>query len=148
MRSLKGLTLLEMLVALALLGSVMALGLMGLGKLRGQLNLESAAEMLAQDLQSCRARGLSTGNPWRLRVSGSNAYVLEEQVSGSWVVRQTRALTGAVRLSNVAVGNTVSFDTRSYMTLDPGTLEVRVTDGARTLRVLPSMAGAVRVVKL
>ncbi|MCL4454037.1 MAG: prepilin-type N-terminal cleavage/methylation domain-containing protein [Deinococcus sp.] len=151
MRNKLGFTLVEILISIAVLGILSGIAAMSLFGLQKQLNLESAAQTLSQDIQSSRARSLSTSNSWRLRITSTNGYVLEEETGNTWTVRKTVSLGGVIKLTNVSVGDSVSFDTRGFATFNLGGSalgEIRVTDSSRTLRVLPSMVGAVRVVKL
>ncbi|WP_460170901.1 prepilin-type cleavage/methylation domain-containing protein [Thermus sp. FJN-A] len=136
------------------------LGLVGSNLLgfRRQLTLEDAANTFAQDVQTCRTNALSWGDNCRIRIVGSQSYVVERKTDpASYSVVLTRSLPPGVSFANVSAGAWLEFDPRtllstsaSFPTTGAGVVapEVRLTNGTKTFRLILSMTGAVKTASL
>lgn len=145
-----GFTILELLIVLAVAGILMAIGASTLMGLRGTLTVEEVAQQLVQDVQTTRARAMSSGNDWRLVVTDTQSYVLQEEddSSGDWSDRIERTLPAGSRLANVSNDDLLEFDSRGFgnFVLTGGTPDqLSVTDGSDTITIVPSMSGAVKM---
>ncbi|QWK21211.1 MAG: prepilin-type N-terminal cleavage/methylation domain-containing protein [Thermus antranikianii] len=150
----RGLTVIEMLVAMGVLAVVLTLAATNLLGLRRQLTLEDAANTFAQNLQSCRTNALSWGDNCRIRITGSQSYVMERKTDAnfySMVLQQS--LPPGVSFANLSPGAWLEFDPRTLLSTSPGfpstggnvvAPEVRITNGQKTLRLVLSMTGAVK----
>lgn len=142
----RGFTVLELLIVMAVAGILMAIGASTLTGLRNTLTLEEAAQQLVQDVQTTRARAMSSGNDWRLVVTDVRNYVLQEDASGDWNDRIERTLPEGRQLSNVSDGDLLAFDSRGFGDFVlTGTDQLSVTDGSDTIMIVPSMSGAVKM---
>ena len=151
-----GFSVVEVLVVLAVIAVLAGIGVSSLSGLRKRLTLDEAAQTISQDIQRARANSLSSSKCtdaatcWRLRVTGPRSYALEE-FETTWKVRESRQFPDKVSLTNVSSGNTIVFNTRGFASFSlTGSVpnELRVTDGTGTLRIIPSIVGAIKVVKL
>ena len=152
----RGFTLLELLVVLAVFSILAGIAASTLVNLRQNLILEEAAQAVNQAIQRARAESLISRNCtdfsqcWRFRISSTNGYVLEEYV-GSWKIKETKAFPTMYAFTNGKAGDTVTFSTRGLANFNlNGSVagELRLSNGKTTLRVIPSMVGASRVIKL
>lgn len=146
-----GMSILEVLIAMAVAGVLMGLVVTSMRPLQRTLALEEAGTHFAQDLQWTRARAMVTGNRWRLRATGTGGYAVEEETGGAWKGRRSRAFKPNTSFVNLASGDTFTFTSRgfgAFAIAGTPTSEVRISDGNATLRLVPSLVGAVRTVKL
>lgn len=145
----RGLTLLEFLVLLGILAIVLVLAGGNLLGIRRQLSLEEAATTLSQDIQTCRTHALAKGLTCRVRFA-ERGYTVEED---NGTVLLSRSLPGPFSFSSPGVGAWLAFDSRTVLTTSSGfprlagaqAPEIRLTDGQRTLRLVLSMVGAVKM---
>jgi len=154
----KGLTLVELLIVIAVLGILAGLVASTLGGLRRQLTLEDAANTLSQDLQTCRTNALSWGDNCRVRFVDARTYVVERKTSSTvYTPVLTRTLPSSLAFSNIPAGAWLEFDPRTLMTASPGfptvgagvsAAEIRLGNGSKTLRLVLSMTGAVKTAYL
>ena len=145
-----GFTLLELLIVLAIFAILAAIGFMALMQLRRQLALESAANELSQDFGRARSRALSTGSDWRLRLTGPRSYVLEQADGSDWDQRRSTTYSSRIAITEPIAGNPEGeviavFDNRGFAQFEPTALSVTVSDGSRTLSVVPAMTGTARI---
>jgi prepilin-type N-terminal cleavage/methylation domain-containing protein len=150
----RGLTVLELLVVIGVLAVVLALAATNLFGFRRQLTLEDAVNTFAQDLQTCRTNALSWGDNCRIRITGSQTYVMERRMgAGSYSVVLTQSLPSGTSFANVSTGAWLEFDPRTLLSTSPGfpstgggvvAPEVRITNGGKTFRLILSMTGAVK----
>jgi len=156
-----GFSLIEVLIVLAVLGVLLAIGADRMALLRSQLKLDRAAQMLAQDLQACRNQSLAQSRICRVTFLGDQRFeialstgsqsdpnTLGDFCSASGFNRlRLRELPQGVRFANVKPGDCVAFNTRGFAffgTTTPG--EFVLSDGARQRKVIPSIVGSVKVI--
>ena len=143
-----GFTLIELLIALAVLATLMSIVAISFGNTRQRLDLEGVANRIAQDLQSCRSQAVSKSGACRLSFK-SDGYDLEFSTDGTnWTTRHSYDLPDRITPSWSA-GDAITFDSRGFgdFPASPHPYEITLTDGSHTLKVVPSMTGAARVVK-
>nr|WP_231623726.1 prepilin-type cleavage/methylation domain-containing protein [Thermus aquaticus] len=143
-----------MLVVIGVLAVVLALAATNLFGFRRQLTLEDAVNTFAQDLQTCRTNALSWGDNCRIRITGSQTYVMERRMgAGSYSVVLAQSLPSGISFANVSTGAWLEFDPRTLLSTSPGfpsagggvvAPEVRITNGGKTFRLILSMTGAVK----
>lgn len=154
----RGLTVIELLVIVSVLGILLGLSVSNLLGFRRHLNLEDAVNLLSQDIQTCRTNALSWGDNCRLRFLGGQTYVMERKTSPTgYTPVLTRNLSSPVSISNVPAGAWLEFDPRTLLTYSSGfpvaslgtaAPEIRLTNGSKTFRLLVSMVGAVKTAVL
>ncbi len=157
-----GFSLVEMLIVIAVLGILLAIGADRMVALRTQLKLDRAAQTLAQDLQACRNQSLAKSRVCRVAFLGNDRFevALSNSDQGSpgaianvctntnFTPLRARKLPAGVRFTNVQAGDCVAFSTRGFAHFGastPGQFVLR--DGARQRRVVPSMVGSVKVTR-
>lgn len=140
-----GMTLIEFLLVLAVLGVLFGLGAMLFTRSNQRTRLESATTELSQTVMQARSRALATGSAHRVLVAGSTQYVLQVEGGGSWSTERTIDLSGGVTLTAPASGSTLTFDTRGFADFSPASLVFQVTDGDDTLTIAPAMSGTTRI---
>jgi len=145
-RAPRGATLLELVVAAALVVIVGATAVPWFGAMRDALALREAASQIATDLRAVRARALGRG--WGQRVvfsAGAAAYQLEEETAdgfvGSGPLRHLPAGVSVVGCSGDDSG--IVFRPRGHAS-SFGTVTVRNRSGG-VRRVVVNMAGRVRI---
>lgn len=149
----RGLTVIELLVITGVLAVVLGLAATNLLGFRRQLTLEDAVNTFAQDVQTCRTNALSWGDNCRIRITGSQSYVMERKGNNTYSVVLARSLPSGVSFANVSTGAWLEFDPRTLLSTSPGfpstgggvvAPEVRITSGGKTFRLILSMTGAVK----
>jgi prepilin-type N-terminal cleavage/methylation domain-containing protein len=159
MRTTSGFTLLEVLIVIGMIGVLSAIGFASLGGLRRSLALDEATANLSQQIQRARAQSMSTSTVWRVRITDSDTFVLEQNTSTTatptWTNRNTIDLSGAMTFANT-VEDTISFSTRGTSSFSNGTgsfssstseFKIKV-DGTDKLILRPSLIGTIRTRKL
>lgn len=127
----RGLTLLELLVTLAVLGGVAAGAVLVWPRIDAGLRLEAAVRQLAADLHD--ARGLAVASAARTRVvlaAGATAYDVERaDDDGAFQRRARRALPRGIRVAAVNSGGDLVFTARGNA--ENGTVTLADGRGAR-----------------
>lgn len=72
-----GFTLLEMLIVLAIVGILLAVGVVNITRWRDKAQAENFVQGFAADMNRYRMLGVSTATPYRLRLTDSSSYVVE-----------------------------------------------------------------------
>ncbi len=138
---------------MAIVGVFLAVAGPSMFGLRGSMSIDQATQQFSQDVQLARAKSLSTGSGWQVHILSATRYAVEQDTSTTSTPTWTqsgnaRTLTGSLTILNAA-DDYLRFNTRGFGTFSLSISgEVRLSDGIRTKRVLPSMIGAVRVASL
>ncbi len=150
--------MLELLLVMAIVGVFVAIVGPSLLGLRGSMSIDQATQQFSQDVQLARAKSLSTSSSWQVHIISATRYTLEQDTSTTstptWTLRNDRKFSDDRTLSSSltilnAADDYLRFSTRGFGTFNLSISgEVRLSDGIRTKRVLPSMIGAVRVASL
>lgn len=140
-----GMTIVELLLVIAILGVVLGLGSMMFTRQNEVVTLESAASELSQTIGQARSRALQRGNEHRVRIISSTNYVLETFDGSSWETDRSVALPAGVTLVVPASGSSVTFDTRGFADFDPAGVVFTMSDGSGQRTVVPAMTGTTRV---
>lgn len=112
----RGYSLLEMLVAVAVIGTVTALGVPQLGRLRAPYAADNAARMIVSHIQTARQQAIARNVRFRINY-GSSSYTVQREASPGNFVTDTgliRLPTG-VTLSAPNPSNPI-FDSRGMLT--------------------------------
>ncbi|MBI3301922.1 MAG: GspH/FimT family pseudopilin [Deltaproteobacteria bacterium] len=157
LRNLKGFTLLELLVVIALLGILGSLVSLRVAPLLSRTRLDSGARQVATDLQAVRMKAVAQNHRFRVTFRPStHDYVVDRDEGGVW---QRHALHGhepgvadsavlalppGVGISAVNSGGDVIFVPRGYV--DGGiTITLGAATGGNPKRVVVNPAGRVRI---
>lgn len=145
-----GFTLLELLIVIAVFGILATIGFLSLSRLNRQLTLEAAANELSQDFGRARSNALSTGADWRVRLTGSGSYVVEQEDDGDWVRRRGAEFPTRIRFTQPTFTGDeadviAQFDSRGFAQFEPTVLVVVLSEGGREMSVTPAMTGTARV---
>ena len=145
-----GFTLLELLIVIAVFGILATIGFLSLSRLNRQLTLEAAANELSQDFGRARSNALSTGADWRVRLTGSGSYVVEQADDGDWVRRRGAEFPARIRFNQPTFTGDetdviAQFDSRGFAQFEPTVLVVVLSEGGREMSVTPAMTGTARV---
>ncbi|MDX2166983.1 MAG: GspH/FimT family protein [Deltaproteobacteria bacterium] len=141
-----GLTLLELLVALALFGALAAIALPDLRRTLAAWRLNAAARQVVMDLKLTRAQAIAAGVTQRLRfTAAAGRYQRERQSGGSYVaVGPPTALPDGVIVADCsAAGSGISFRPRG-LAATFGTITLRDVDGVER-RIVVDIAGRLRL---
>jgi type II secretion system protein H len=143
-----GFTLVELLIVLAVLAILMSIVALTFKNTRQRLDLEGVAHRVAQDLQDCRSLAISKSRFCRLRFD-ANGYDLQLSDDGiTWAQRRRYDLPARISPS-WSTGDSIVFDSRGFGSFPapPDPYRITLSDGGHSLLIVPSMTGAVRVVK-
>lgn len=141
-----GLTLLELLVALALFGVLAAIALPDLRRTLAAWRLDAAARQVVMDLKLTRAQAIAGGVNQRLRfLPASPRYQRERQQGASYVAvgPPTALPEGIVVIDCSAAGGGISFRPRGLAAAF-GTITLRDADGVER-RIIVDIAGRMRL---
>ena len=156
----RGFTMIEILIVLAVLGILTGIAVSNLLGFRQRLDLDKAVEQLTQDLQHCRALSLAKSRVCRVRFLSSERYLVELSTrsasmpsrnvcnDSNFATRRDRKLKAPVAISGLEANDCVAYDTRGYAhpsLSTPG--QITLSNGERDMTVVPSIVGAIRVVK-
>jgi type II secretion system protein H len=150
MRTTSGFTLLELLIVIAMIGALSAIGFASMGSLRRSQDLEQASTNLSQQIQRARTQSMVTSSTWRVRITDSDTFVLEQDTSTTttptWTTRTTTDLPTTMTFDNTA-GTAVSFTSKGLgPTTNPANVQLKV-DGALRTTLWVSLIGTIKTVK-
>lgn len=141
-----GFTLIELLIVLAVLAILMSIVALSFGNARKRIDLEGVAHRVAQDLQDCRTLAISKSSFCRLSFD-TNGYDLQLSSDGTtWFTRRSYTVPSRISTS-WSSGDVLVFDSRGFASFPSTPYSITLSDGGHSLLVVPSMTGAVRVVK-
>lgn len=147
MRPAAGLTLLELLVALALATVLAGLAVPALERPRAAWRLQAATRQVVMDLKLARARAIAAGVPQRVRfaVPGTSYRHERQRAPGTWVASgPATALPDGVAIADcTAAGDAVGFRPRGHAA-SFGALTLR-NEHDETRQVVVDIAGRLRV---
>ena len=132
----RGATLLDLLIASAILLLLFAIGIPTLSRLRSPYTLSSTTRQIAADLQAARLRAIAHNVRYRVKfVAAPASYTIEREQAGSWVADSApQPLPRGAQLGTVSPGNPI-FDTRG-MVASQVAIPVTVSgSGTRTVTV-------------
>jgi len=130
---------------LAILGGIV---FASFSKLRSQMGLEQSVAKVSQDIQKCRSLSVSRSRNCRLKFHTGNRYSVALSAGANWNNQYTVSLPANIQGSWQA-GDTITFDSRGYASFPaaPNPYVITISKGNDTYVVVPTMVGAVRVVK-
>jgi len=155
--SCKGLTLIELLLAIVLLGILAGLASLQVAPLLSRARLDRGARQVATDLQSARMKAIAQNSRFRVTFrSDAHNYVVDKDENGDWrrhvlgahgsvaADDAVIALPLGVHITAVNSGGDVIFVPRGYA--DGGmTVILGSATGTERRRVVVNLAGRVRI---
>ena len=144
-----GFTLIELLIVIAMMSVMLGLGYSSFTKVRGRLGLEESANRVAQDIQKCRTTAIAKTVYCRITFINSHKYQVDTSNNGSnWNQKYTASI-GVDVVPSWVIGDTITFNSKGFATFPttPTPYVISLTQGNETFVVVPTMVGAVRVVK-
>ncbi len=155
--SLKGFTLLELLLVIVLLGILAGLASLQVAPLLSRARLERGARQIATDLQAVKMRAIAQNRSFRVTFrSDTRDYVVDKNEDGAWqrhaldshspgiTADALIALPPGVSITAVNSGGDVIFIPRGYV--DAGiTVTLGTATGVEHKRVVVNLAGRVRM---
>lgn len=142
----RGFTLLEVLMAIVLVGTLSAIAVPEIHQQLDRWRLSSATRQVVMDLKVARARAIAAGAAHRLHFAVGGGYRLERQrISGTYgaVGPAVNLPTGVRVVDCTAAGDAVAFRPRGHaVTFGSVTLENAAGDRRR---VVVDIAGRLRV---
>jgi len=132
----RGTTLLDVLIAAAIMLVLFAIGVPNLSRLRSPYTLTGATRQIAADLQAARQRAIARNVSYRVNFNAAQgSYTIERSEAGNWVADSApQPLPTGAQLGTVSPGNPV-FDTRGMLGAQV-TVPVTVSgSGTRTVTI-------------
>jgi len=155
--SLRGFTLLELLLVVAMLGILGSIASLQLAPLLSSVRLDSGARQVASDLQAARMKAIVQNRRFRVTFRPSTKdYVVDAEAAGAWRRHNLHshdpgvaddaliALPVGVGITAVNSGGDVIFVPRGHV--DGGiTITLGAATGGDAKRVVVNLAGRVRI---
>jgi len=155
--SLKGFTLLELLLVMVLLGILGSLASLQVAPLLSRARLARGARQVATDLQAAKIKAIAQNRSFRVTFRpDARAYVVDRDEDGDWqrhaldshsaepAADALIALPPSVSITAVNSGGDVIFVPRGYA--DAGiTITLGTTTGGEYKRIIVNLAGRVRI---
>jgi prepilin-type N-terminal cleavage/methylation domain-containing protein len=155
--SCEGFTLLELLLAITVLGILGAIVSLQLAPFFARAHLNNGVRQVFTDLQLVRMKAISQNSRFRVTFRPStHDYLVEKDMGGTWqpqvlhshqagvIESSSLALPSGVSIAAVNSGGDVIFVPRGHV--DGGiTITLRSTRGEGTKRVVVNLAGRVRI---
>jgi prepilin-type N-terminal cleavage/methylation domain-containing protein len=152
-----GMTLVELLAVLSLMGVLVIFAFVQLPPLVAQIRLDSGARQVVADLQVARMRAIAQNRRFRVTFhSDTHDYVVDKEEGGAWTrlvlhghssesaVDAFVALPASVTIAAVNSGGDVIFVPRGHV--DGGiSITLGSLAGAGTRRIIVNLAGRVRI---
>ena len=141
----RGLTVLELLVALGVAAVLVSSAVLEYQAVRAKLAVAMAAQQVAADLRAARVRAVAVSVPHRVTfTAGAVRYVLQRRIGAQYVEAAPRRLPDGVRVVDCSARDgAISFTARGTAS-SFGTLIVANERGERR-SVIVDIAGRVRV---
>jgi prepilin-type N-terminal cleavage/methylation domain-containing protein len=131
-----GVTLMELLVVLFVIGIVTAIGLPRFASMRAQANVNAAKDQVAASLVTARAAAIRHGLPAEFHFTAGEMWVtVTDPANGAQVLMGSKtAVTEnlAVTVAPTPNAETIRYDGRGFATLAGGNGKIRFTQGVRT----------------
>lgn len=116
-RGQSGFTLIELLIVLAVLAVLSTIATVSLLRWRDKAQAENFVQGFAADLNRYRTLGISTGTPYRVRLTGANTYVIERGTLSATTAAYTDCSSLMTTDSKVASVATVATRSESAVTI-------------------------------
>jgi len=135
-RNRDGVTLLELMVVLFIIGILSAIGLPRFASMRAQANVSAAKDQVASSLSTARAAAIRRGLPAQFHMTNGEVWVtVAEAVNGPQVIMGAKTAVSEnldVIVVPTANAETIQYDGRGFATLVGGNGKIRFSQGART----------------
>ena len=140
MRRNAGYTLVELLIAIAIMGLLFGIGLPRLSRLRAPYAMAGATRQIAADIIAARQRAISRNTSYRVNFNAAaKTYQLERLVGLAWTADgAVQRLPNGVSIGTITPGNPV-FDSRGLLAADV-TIPLTMT-GATSRTVVVNVLG-------
>jgi prepilin-type N-terminal cleavage/methylation domain-containing protein len=140
MRRNAGYTLIELLIAVAIMGLLFGIGLPRLSRLRAPYAMAGATRQIAADIVAARQRAISRNTSYRVNFNAAaKTYQLERLVGLAWTADgAVQRLPNGVNIGTITPGNPV-FDSRGLLAGDV-TIPLTAT-GATSRTVVVNVLG-------
>jgi len=123
-KSSRGITLIELIVVLAIIGIVLKLAAPNFNAYRQNTNLKEAARDISSDISYYKQRAISENRGYRINFNAAaNTYTIQQETvvngarTGNYVALTTKTI-GAGN-ANIVIYGTPSFDTGTYIMCNP-----------------------------
>lgn len=112
----QGATLLEILIMLAMMGTLLGFGLATFPNWKRSASNEGFVTALSTDIATARARTLGSGTPYRILINSAQQYTVQRQSGASWTdVRSQSADQALLDVSVSAIARCLQFNGRGEM---------------------------------
>lgn len=143
-----GVTLLELMVVIILIGVITGLGLPKLAGAKEKANLRAAKDQVVSQLATARAASIRRGLPTRFHAENGAVWISVQNSAGDPTFtpigpRQEIAQMLGVTLDVSANADTIQFDGRGFAKLAGGSGKIRVVNGVSQDSVCVTRLGAV-----
>ena len=150
MKSNAGFTLMELMVTIAIIGTLSAVAVPNMISWRNNAQFNSGVRQMKIAIEGTRMKAIKANMPSRMVFTdGGTTFDTEkwDSAANAFAAPQTHQLPPGVRLANSNFGgDQLRFDGRGMPnTLLGGTLQIENTDGSRCLRIIVASVGTSRI---
>jgi len=132
----RGASLLDVLIAAAIMLVLLAIGVPNMARLRSPYALSGATRQIAADLQAARQRAIARNVRYRVNFDPAHAsYTIEREQAGNWVADSApQPLPTGATLGTITPNNPI-FDTRGMLAAQVSVPVSVYGSGTRTVTV-------------
>ena len=134
-----GMSLFELIVVIVIIGAVSIVAVPQLTDARENYRLTAVAQQVSGNLSNPRILSITENSDYRVRIAGTDSYVVEEEVVGVWTNRSTYGMPVGFTISTTGAivefhyrGNATPTDTFTLTNPDNNTRDVVTTTSGRT----------------
>lgn len=143
MRDLRGFTLVEMLIAVLVMGIVTAIGAPKLGAIRDNASVQSAAQQVGAYVATTRAAAIRRGLRANFKTNADSMWIEIQQPGGPELIAPRIPLKETFNVTMTSTTDSIVFDARGFAINLAGTQKYIVTRSSKSDSICVTRLGMV-----